>query len=145
MANEEVSILIVDDDEVDVRAIQRGLKQQRISNPVYVATDGQAGLDLLRGQHGNNKLPPPFLVLLDLNMPRMNGIQFLKELRGDPQLATTIVFILTTSDADEDKVAAYEQHIAGYLVKSEAGVGFLRAIQVLERFVLSVQFPPERR
>jgi CheY-like chemotaxis protein len=140
--NEEVSILIVDDDQVDVRAIERGLKQQRIVNPVYVAEDGRQGLAMLRGEEGHPRVPQPYLILLDLNMPRMNGLQFLKELREDASLSNSIVFILTTSNSDEDRVAAYKHHIAGYLVKSQAGVSFLRAIQMLERYVLSVQFPP---
>jgi CheY-like chemotaxis protein len=142
MTNEEVSILIVDDDQVDVRAIERGLKQQRIINPVYVAADGREGLAMLRGEPGYTRVPHPFLVLLDLNMPRMNGLQFLKELRADAALSESIVFILTTSNADEDRLAAYKHHVAGYLVKSEAGVSFLRAVQMLERYVLCVQFPP---
>jgi CheY-like chemotaxis protein len=75
-------------------------------------------------------------------MPRMNGLQFLQELRGDSSLSDSIVFVLTSSRADEDKAAAYEKHIAGYLVKPDTGNGFIRAVQMLERFVLSVQFPP---
>jgi CheY-like chemotaxis protein len=140
----QVSILIVDDDEVDARAIERGLRQQKIGNPVYVAPDGREGLAMLRGAEGRSKLKRPYLILLDLNMPRMNGLEFLKELRNDSELTDSIVFVLTTSSANEDKAAAYEQHIAGYLEKSNAGRSFLQAIQMLERFVLSVQFPPER-
>jgi CheY-like chemotaxis protein len=141
----EVSILIVDDDEVDARAIERGLRQQKIGNPVYVAPDGREGLAMLRGAEGRSKLQRPYLILLDLNMPRMNGLEFLRELRSDSELTDSIVFVLTTSSAAEDKAAAYEQHIAGYLEKPNAGMSFLQAIQMLERFVLSVQFPPERQ
>ncbi len=144
MINDEVSILIVDDDEVDVRAVQRSLKQQRIVNPVYVARDGREGLEMLRGEEGRKKVPRPNLILLDLQMPRMTGLQFLEQVRADADLSSSIVFILTTSSADEDKAAAYGHHVAGYLVKSEAGVGFLRAVQMLELYVLSVQFPPGR-
>ena len=140
----DVNILIVDDDQVDVRAIQRGFQKHKISNPMYVASDGLEALSMLRGDQGQPKLPRPYLILLDLNMPRMNGHQFLKELRSDPGLSDSIVFVLTTSVTDEDKVAAYQQHIAGYLVKSEVGHGFLTAIEMLERFVVTVQFPPEQ-
>jgi CheY-like chemotaxis protein len=142
MTDTEVSILIVDDDEVDTRAVERALRQQRVANPVYTAADGCEGLAMLRGEGGRTKVPRPYLILLDLNMPRMNGLQFLRELRGDSNLTDSIVFVLTTSRADEDKAAAYRQHIAGYLEKPDTGNGFLRAIQMLERYVLSVQFPP---
>jgi CheY-like chemotaxis protein len=142
MTDSEVSILIVDDDEVDTRAVERALRQQRIVNPVYTAPDGREGLAMLRGEGGRSKVPRPYLILLDLNMPRMNGLQFLQELRGDSNLTDSIVFVLTTSRADEDKAAAYRQHIAGYLEKPDTGIGFLRAVQMLESFVLSVQFPP---
>jgi CheY-like chemotaxis protein len=142
MTDSEVSILIVDDDEIDTRAVERALRNQRIVNPVYRAANGQEGLAMLRGEGGRQKVPRPYLILLDLNMPRMNGLQFLQELRGDSSLSDSIVFVLTSSRADEDKAAAYEKHIAGYLVKPDTGNEFLRAVQMLERFVLSVQFPP---
>jgi CheY-like chemotaxis protein len=142
MTDSEVSILIVDDDEIDTRAVERALRQQRIVNPVYRAANGLEGLAMLRGEAGRQKVPRPYLILLDLNMPRMNGLQFLQELRGDSSLSDSIVFVLTSSRADEDKAAAYEKHIAGYLVKPDTGNEFLRAVQMLERFVLSVQFPP---
>jgi CheY-like chemotaxis protein len=143
VTTETISIVIVDDDEVDVRAIQRGLKQQRIVNPVYIATDGRQGLDMLRGEGGQPKIPRPALIVLDLNMPRMTGLEFLDELRADAELADSIVFILTSSNADEDKTAAYKHHIAGYVVKSDAGVSFLKAVQMVQKYVLCVQFPPE--
>jgi CheY-like chemotaxis protein len=136
--------MIVDDDEIDVRAIQRGLQQQRIINPVYVASDGRQGLDMLRGEHGHDKVPQPALIVLDLNMPRMTGLEFLEALRTDESLSNSMVFILTSSNADEDKTAAYKHHIAGYVLKSDAGVGFLKAVQMVQKYVLCVQFPPER-
>jgi CheY-like chemotaxis protein len=142
MRESEVSILIVDDDEIDARAVERALRQQRIGNPVYTATNGREGLAMLRGEDGRAKVPRPYLILLDLNMPRMNGLQFLQELRGDSNLTDSIVFVLTTSQDDEDKAAAYRQHVAGYLQKPDTGNDFLRAIQMLESFVISVQFPP---
>jgi CheY-like chemotaxis protein len=140
---QDVNILIVDDDHVDVRAIQRDFHKQKIANPTTVACDGQEALDLLRGTNGRERLPRPYLILLDLNMPRMNGIRFLQELRQDPALHDSIVFVLTTSASDEDTVAAYKHNIAGYIVKSDAGPGFLKLIQLLEYFVLTVQFPIE--
>ena len=97
MTDSEVSILIVDDDEIDTRAVERALRKQRIVNPVYRAANGQEGLAMLRGEGGRQKVPRPYLILLDLNMPRMNGLQFLQELRGDSSLSDSIVFVLTSS------------------------------------------------
>ena len=97
MTGENVSILIVDDDEIDVRAIQRELKQQRVESPVYVARDGREGLAMLRGEAGQPPVPRPYMILLDLHMPRMNGLQFLQDIRSDPELNDSIVFVLTTS------------------------------------------------
>jgi CheY-like chemotaxis protein len=145
VTSDTVSIMIVDDDEIDVRAIQRGLQQQRISNPVFVASDGRQGLDMLRGEPGYPKIPQPALIVLDLNMPRMTGLEFLEALRADPKLSQSIVFILTSSNADEDKMAAYKHHIAGYVVKADAGVSFLKAVQMVQKYVLCVQFPPSER
>ena len=87
-------------------------------------------------------VPRPQIVLLDLNMPVMDGVTFLREIRKDPDLRKLIVFVLTTSNDDQDKVAAYDQHVAGYLLKTDAGVDFLNVLQIVENFQISVQFPP---
>ena len=139
----DVNILIVDDDQVDVRAIKRGLEKQKLANPVFTARDGVEALQILRGQGGHTKLPRPYLILLDLNMPRMNGIEFLQELRDDAELTDSIVFVLTTSSSEKDQASAYQEHIAGYLLKSEAGENFLKVVTMLEAFVLVVRFPAE--
>lgn len=138
----DVNILLVDDDRVDVRAVTRALRKENLSNAVQVASDGVEALAMLRGEDGHQPLPRPYLILLDLKMPRMDGIQFLREIRRDERLSDSIIFVLTTSNSDEDKVAAYKQHIAGYLLKSDAGEGFLKLVKMLERFVVTVQFPP---
>ncbi|RUP22418.1 response regulator, partial [Methylobacterium sp.] len=76
-----VNILLVDDDEVDVQGLKRAFKKSKIGNPITVARDGIEALEILRGQNGRERLPKPHLVLLDLNMPRMNGIEFLEAVR----------------------------------------------------------------
>lgn len=138
----DVDILLVEDDEVDARAVERAFRKQKIGNPITVACDGVEALEFLRGQNGKS-LPRPYIILLDLNMPRMNGIEFLKELRDDENLRTSVVFVLTTSNDDRDKTAAYEQVVAGYIVKSEAGKDFLELVQMLERFTIIVKLPGE--
>ena len=140
---QDVTILLVDDDEVDVRAFRRMLQKQQVSNPIVTACDGVEALQILRGEGGRPKLARPFLILLDINMPRMNGLQFLYELRKDAALTDSIVFMLTTSAAEDDQTFSYKQHIAGYLLKSEAGENFVKVVQMLEKFVITVQFPLE--
>ncbi len=134
----EVTILLVDDDDVDVMGIERALKKLKILNPIVRARDGVEGLELLRDPQTVQR---PYIVLLDINMPRMNGLEMLIELRNDPVLSNAVVFILTTSKADEDKMAAYRQHIAGYIVKSKVGDGFLRVMEMLDRYWRVVELP----
>lgn len=142
MSGVAVNILLVEDDELDVRIIKRALKQEKISNPIVVAKDGVEAIEILEGKAGLPTLNRPYLILLDLNMPRMNGLEFLETLRKKPQLKDSVVFVLTTSEADEDILAAYSFNVAGYLLKSRAGEDFLNNIKMLDNFLLTVQFPP---
>lgn len=141
-SSKEVSILLVEDDEIDVRAVKQAFKKEKVSNQIFIANDGVEALEFLRGEAGRERVPRPYLILLDLKMPRMNGLQFLDEIRKDPELHESIVFVLTTSDDDRDKVAAYEKNVAGYLLKDNAAGDFMNAVRMLEFFVISVQFPP---
>ena len=139
-----VHFLLVEDDQVDVRTIERGFLACRLANPLTVARDGMEALDYLRGENGKPRLPRPYVILLDLNMPRMNGIEFLEVLRADPDLKSSVVFVLTTSDDDRDVLSAYEHFVAGYMLKSEAGENFMKVIELFERFVVTVHFPTDR-
>ncbi|MEQ9209723.1 MAG: response regulator, partial [Pseudomonadales bacterium] len=132
--------LIVDDDQIDVRAITRALRKHRIDNPVDVAANGVEALNLLKGINGKKPIAWPYIILLDLNMPRMSGLEFLEEIRNDESLHDTVIFVLTTSDDDRDKAKAYEQHIAGYIVKSTVGKDFINLVSMIENFVLTVSF-----
>jgi len=139
-----IPVLIVEDDEIDAEAIQRAFQKHKVECPVEVATDGLFALARLRGDSENPPFPRPCLILLDLNMPRMNGIEFLQELRNDPDLCDSIVFVLTTSDAERDKIQAYQQNVAGYLVKSRLGDGFSDLIGLLNLYCKCVEFPPPK-
>lgn len=134
----EVTIFLVDDDDVDVLGVERALKKLKILNPIVRARDGIEGLALLRD---STAVKRPYLVLLDINMPRMNGLEMLSELRKDSRLSSAVVFVLTTSKADEDKVTAYQQHVAGYIVKSQVGDGFLRVMEMLDHYWRVVELP----
>jgi CheY-like chemotaxis protein len=141
MRTETVTVLLVDDDKVDVTAVKRAFKDLRIANPLVVAKDGIDALDVLRGTNGREKLPPPYLILLDLNMPRMSGIEFLDALRQDPALKSTVVFVLTTSDAEQDRLKAQAKCISGYVLKSQAGKSFIEAISMIEHYWKIIEFP----
>lgn len=137
----EVSVLLVDDDSIDRMAVVRAFRELQIANPVIEANDGIEALEILRGGHDAEPLATPFLVLLDLSMPRMDGLEFLAELRNDPALHTAIVFILSTSKADEDRTAAYENHVAGYIVKADFASEFWRVVDMIDHYWRVVAFP----
>lgn len=141
MCNGEIRILLVEDDEVDVLAIQRALKKKRVVNTLTVARDGIEALEILRGENGHQGLCRPHIILLDLNMPRMNGLEFLDEIRSDPALRDSIVFVLTTSNSDEDRCQAYAKNIAGYILKSNVGDDFVDAISLLDVYWKLIELP----
>lgn len=134
----QVAILLVDDDDVDVMGVKRALNKLKISNPVVRARNGVEALELLRTA---DAVPSPYIILLDINMPRMNGIEMLAELRKDEVLAKSVVFVLTTSQDEQDKVAAYSKNIAGYIVKTQLGDGFIRVMEMLDHYWRVVEFP----
>jgi CheY-like chemotaxis protein len=136
--NQQLNILLVEDDEVDVMTVKRAFRQNHITNPLFVAGDGIEALEMLR----SGDLPKGRrIVLLDLNMPRMNGIEFLQELRKDRQLAATPVVVLTTSNEDEDKVKAYDLNVAGYLVKPVTFLNFCDLMVALNKYWSLVELP----
>ncbi len=133
-----LNILLVDDDEVDVMNVQRAFQRGHIANPLFVAHDGLEALAMLRG----DGLPcDRRLVLLDLNMPRMNGIEFLRALRADPALHATPVVVLTTSDDERDKVDAYDLNVAGYLLKPVTFSSFMELMLALNKYWMLVEMP----
>jgi len=142
MLDKEISILLVEDDEVDVMSVLRAFKKNRIENPIHVAGNGLEALDKLRGNNGEDKLiPTPKIILLDINMPKMNGIEFLEVLRSDPSLANISVFVLTTSDEEKDRVAAYQKNVAGYILKPVEPAKFMQAIKTLDVYWSLIELP----
>ena len=143
MANdfEPVNFLIVDDDEISVMAIKRSLKKLNISNKVLTASDGLEALDILHTEFTETGKLPPFIITLDLSMPRMSGLEFLDEIRRHPQFRKLVVFVLTTSDAPSDVDSAYEKSISGYIVKDNPTESLLNAILMLKEFSQLVILP----
>lgn len=140
--NLPLHVLLVEDDEVDIEFMRRGLEAAGPRFSVTVVRNGIEALNLLRGQHGQRPRQP-CLLLLDLNLPMMNGLEVLYELRRDPALRRQIVFVLTTSDLEQDRVAAYEHQVAGYLLKSKLDRSFTTLLNLLEAYRNSIEFPPE--
>jgi len=132
------NILLVDDDVVDVMNVKRAFARGNIANPPWVANDGFEGLAILR----SNRMPVERrLVLLDVNMPRMSGIEMLRELRGDPALQLTPVVMLTTSNDDRDRLEAYRLHAAGYLIKPVTFAAFVELMTAMTQYWTHVELP----
>ncbi len=144
MIADQISILVVDDDDVDADIIRRAIAKQRIANPIVRAHDGLEALEILRGNPSQEGLKRPYLILLELNMPRMSGIEFLQELRQDAKLHDSIVFVLSTSQDDRDILGSYDKHVAGYLTKGKFGAPFVDQLNSLELYWRYIEFPPTR-
>ncbi|MGC1496663.1 MAG: response regulator [Sulfitobacter sp.] len=137
----EVKFLIVDDDKVSVMAMQRAMKKLKIVNETTVCSDGQHALDYLNEAAKSEHGLPPIIVTLDLNMPRMGGLEFLDAIRSDPALARVVVFVFTTSDTPDDVRSAYSRNVAGYIVKENPSETFAAALDMLESYARIVELP----
>ena len=135
MEEKLLNILLIEDDSVDVMNVQRAFKKNNITNPLHIAFNGVEALNMLRGTNGKPKLnPSPRIILLDINMPKMNGLEFLRELRNDPVLKSITVFVMTTSNDDQDKVEAYSLNVAGYILKPLSFEKFVNAVSILNSY-----------
>ena len=139
-----LNIILVEDDDGDAKAIRRAFSHSPIANPIIRVNDGIEALELLRDRSGGALRR--YILLVDLNMPRMGGLELLAELREDPTLHHSIVFITTTSNDDRDKTRAYDHNVAGYILKSKAGTDFTDLVGTLDHYWRIVELPvaPER-
>ena len=137
-ADRLVNILLIEDDEVDVLNVRRAFAKHNIANPLYVAENGVVGLQMLK----NGDVPRSRrIVLLDLNMPMMNGIEFLRALRADSELRLTPVVVLTTSNDERDRTEAYNLNVAGYILKPVTFMNFGEVMATLNRYWALVELP----
>ena len=138
-----INILLVEDDEVDVMNVKRAFKKYKITNPLYIAGNGLEALDMLRSQNGQPPIVPETrrLILLDLNMPKMNGLEFLHALREDSELKRTPVIVLTTSDEDKDRIEAYNLNVAGYILKPVTFANFAEVMVALNKYWTLCEIP----
>ncbi len=128
--------MLVEDDEVDIMNVQRTFKKQNVQHRLDVARDGKEALLHLRTVGTK-----PQVILLDINMPRMNGLEFLRELRADPKLARIAVFVMSTSANPSDKSIAFQFNVAGYIVKPLSSEDFNNSLSCLLRFWEICEFP----
>lgn len=143
MEEKILNLLLVEDDEVDVMNVKRAFKKNNITNPLYVACNGVEALKMLRGEHESSLNVPKQrrIILLDLNMPRMGGLEFLQELRADSELKSIPVIILTTSDEDRDRIEAYNLNVAGYLLKPVNFSQFIETMATLNKYWMLCEIP----
>ena len=134
MLDKDAAILLVEDDRVDIMTVQRALTRNNVSNPLYVARTGLEALGMLRGEGFEKIDPPPALILLDLNLPRMSGTEFLKELRADPELRSLKIIVLTSSNEPSDKAVAFKYDVDDYIVKPHSFDEFTKAIGTILAF-----------
>lgn len=135
MTDELPSILLVEDDEIDRMVVKRAFAKNNITNPLLIARDGEEAYEHLKGINGNAKYENmPKIMLLDINMPRMNGLELLSAIRDDEELKTISVFMLTTSKDDHDRLAAYKKNVAGYIIKPVSFDKLVEAIGVLNSY-----------
>lgn len=130
MINKLVNILLVEDDEVDVMNVKRAFLKNNIKNTLYVAGNGVEALDMLE----NAIVPLPRIIILDINMPKMNGIELLRHLRQNEKFKNISVFVMTTSNEDSDKINAYDLNVAGYILKPLSFEKFLQSVSTLKNY-----------
>lgn len=125
--------------------VRRAFKKSNISNPLFVANNGLEALQMLRGQSSDTERVPSGrrIILLDLNMPRMGGLEFLQELRTDPNLRATPVIVLTTSNQDRDRIEAYNLNVAGYILKPVTFINFAEVMATLNKYWTLCELPSQ--
>jgi len=133
-------ILLVEDDRVDAMTVKRALKEINVTNRLDVAGDGEEALAFLKDPE-NEK---PSIILLDLNMPRMNGLEFLRVIKQDQVLKRIPVVVLTTSKDEQDKVSSFNLGVAGYMVKPVDYHQFVEAVRTIDLYWTLSELPPEK-
>ena len=143
MPVEPIKILLVEDQPADVRLTQEVLKQGKVANELYVAEDGEKAMKFLRQEGEYEGSPRPDLIILDLNLPRMDGKEVLQAIKGDPAFLKIPVLILTTSAAEQDILDAYRHHVNAYITKPIDLEEFVGVVSSIDQFWLSIVRLPD--
>lgn len=131
-------ILLVEDDRIDAMTVKRALNELNVTNTLDMAGDGEEALEYLRENADNL----PGLILLDLNMPRMGGIELLREIKQKETLKRIPIVVLTTSDEERDKIDAYDMGVAGYMVKPVDYLQFVEVVRTINLYWTLSELPP---
>jgi CheY-like chemotaxis protein len=143
-AVQPIEVLLVEDDEGDELMTREAFADNRIGNTLHVVRDGEEALDFLYRRGGHEGATRPDLILLDLNLPKYDGRQVLEQIKSDEELATIPVVVLTTSAAEEDIIRSYKLHANAYVTKPVDLDQFIRAVQQIDEFFVSVVRLPGR-
>lgn len=135
--SENIQLLLIEDDDVDADCFMRAMRIHNLRNSVVRAYDCEEGLNILK----NSEVKAPYIILLDLNTPRMNGLEFLKQLRNDESLTHSVVFVLTTSKSEQDILSAYQNHVSGYLVKEFMDIDMTLVVDFLKHYWHTSELP----
>lgn len=138
MTADLISVLLVDDDPGDALLVREAFEDHKIGNMLSVVSDGVEALEYVRREGSYASATRPDLILLDLNLPRKSGIEVLEEIKGDPALATIVVVVLTTSEAEEDIVRAYKLHANAYITKPVDFEQFTKIVHQIDDFFIGV-------
>jgi CheY-like chemotaxis protein len=141
---EEIDILLVEDDPGDVVLTREALSGSKLMNNVHVAENGEVAMKFLRRQDPFEDAPRPDLILLDLNMPRMDGREVLAAIKDDPELRRIPVVVLTTSEAEEDILRSYDLHANAYVTKPVHFDRFMEVVRQVDEFFITIVKPPPR-
>jgi len=146
MSNErtvqEIDILLVEDDPGDVVLTTEALSGSKLMNNVHVAENGEVAMKFLRREAPYEDAPRPDLILLDLNMPRMDGREVLSAIKDDPEFRRIPVVVLTTSDAEEDILRSYDLHANAYVTKPVHFDRFIEVVRQVDEFFITIVKPP---
>ena len=138
-----IELLLVEDSEPDVRLTMEALREAKVKNRLWVVEDGVEAMAFLRRQDGHADAPRPDLILLDLNLPRMDGREVLRQIKNDDSLKRIPVVILTTSRSEEDVLRAYDLHANCYITKPVDFTRFMEVVRSIEDFWLTVVKLPD--
>ncbi|MCA8961585.1 MAG: response regulator [Planctomycetes bacterium] len=144
LSDRPMRVAVIDDDSIDQQVVTRAFRKLECEHVIDTASNGEDGLELLR-RWAIEAPDIPFVVLLDLRMPRMDGFEFLEHVRRDPDLRNSVIFVYTTSTLEDDRDRAYGFNVAGYIVKPQNGAEVRKVAELIERYRTTVSLPIRRR